>query len=202
MQIEFTYAPEDFRELTRVHAKATRGGHRFGRGAIGWIVLIVAAVILLAVLRQSGAPPARARPAVTPSSAGTDDWSYVSPVIGLVIFAGVFVLIRFAQRRAYSKAASTQRPQTLIVEPHEMICYNGPITSRYEWSAFDKLVETKTAFFWIFTGNSWIIIPKRSLPGPEIQTSLRHVLETNVRPVTGAFPVIPLGSESSPDPSL
>jgi hypothetical protein len=76
---------------------------------------------------------------------------------------------------------------------------DGPSQTRWQWHAFDKLIESDERFFLRLTNSlNFVMIPKRAISSTAEIDSLRELLQNVAQRPTGAFPVLPLESSDQP----
>ena len=73
-----------------------------------------------------------------------------------------------------------------------MTLVNGPVQTRWEWDAFDDLVETDRQFLLrVASDRAWVSLPKRAIRPAELDQA-RDLLQSGVGVAGGAFPVLPV----------
>ncbi len=191
--MEFTYEPDDLREVRQVAARQRgRGRARARRGVLGWVVFIGLALVLIDLL-QHRQQAGRGRPVVPPPApqGSTALWSVIIPVIPWVVVVAFIYLVVYRQVRAKRNAVPGQRVEVTIGDDG-VTMVDGPVQTRWGWDAFDDLVETHRQFLLRVTSDqSWLALPKRAISPAELAPA-RDLIRSGVGVAGGAFPVLPV----------
>jgi hypothetical protein len=195
MHLEFEITLEDLKELQKVWFR-NRPGRKAGtgRGLIGWFLfigLVLGMVWLLNSQRQT--PPATVAP-VPPAQQADPLNHFILPVVPWLVL--IVALWFFVYRRTFGAGLKTNKAFmkqiSMEVDDLGIFSSDGPTQTRWQWNAFDRLIETKQRFFLRLTNSrEYVLVPKRAVPAPSLD-DVRRLLEKAGHNVTGAFPVVAL----------
>jgi hypothetical protein len=187
---EFT---EVVRRLQGDIKKQQFGGRRF----IGWIVFIGLAIVLFVFLRsrQQSRFPYTPPPAAAPASDKVFElFLTLLPWILIGAFLWFFLFLRLRRRyqKAFDKTPGFHRVRTIHITDDGLTMTEPTLEWRATWAHYVRFAETKNLFLLYVGDVAAEFIPKRIFPDESAVTEFRSILEQNISPPSGAFPVLPV----------
>jgi len=203
VKLEFTYTPEDVKEMARAAQKVMYPRRR--RGLVGWALFVALATVLYLLLQRTGTPRSQSGPMPTNSTpaASPEDNILFSLAPWLLVFAAVLVIfiwwarVRLA-KRLWETHPSLQQPQTLAMSDSGVTMTSPMRTSTWDWLVFVAVIETeRLLLLQMIDKGMFLMIPKRAAGDAASVDELRAYLQAHVQRQLHGFPVIPATSGPS-----
>ena len=197
MIVGFEYTIDDLQEALTAHRKAssrTKSTRIFPRWA-GWALFGGLAVLLLLMqFRPTTVQPTP--PIVAPPNQSAIQNVLLPIVPWLLIFVCIWLFVFFWNRRwaashVWRSQPSLQLRRTLDADPSRLIIDDGQTRVEKKWNSVRTFVETANLFLLYTADHAFDMVPKRAFASPAQVDEFRTLLEQQVQPPTGGFPIQP-----------
>jgi preprotein translocase subunit SecG len=111
--------------------------------------------------------------------------SLIKPILLAVVFISVVLIIPILTRREVIKNFKNnkmlQNEMEYTISEDEISCHTTISDNHYDWSYFNKIVETKHGFILYLSNNTVIFLPKRSFSDKNEISAVRNILMSNFK---------------------
>jgi hypothetical protein len=195
---EYQITLEEFTEAMR-HLQKDAQKQLFSRGSkrsiFGWVLFIGLAIVFFILLKRrnaSSAPP----PPSTPSEDNPVLKMLLPALPWLLIFGFIWFFVyrqvRGGYKRLFDSTPALHRVRKLQVREDGLSMIEATAESRVTWDHYLQFTETPNLFLLYVATNAAEFIPKRVFPTEMAMNGFRTLLERNISPPAGAFPVVPV----------
>jgi hypothetical protein len=198
--VQYEYTLEDLNEAGRAHAKAMGKGFEANRSRLPrqlfWVASIGLAVVFF-MLMQRNTPIQGTPPIIPPPNQSPYLRILVLIIPGLLMVGYIWFLLRSrseAARRVWDNEPSLQLRRTLDADRSRVIIDNGQTRIERKWNSFRRFIESPNLFLLYTSDYAFDIVPKRAFASPAQVDEFRRLLEQQIQPPTGGFPVQPPGT--------
>ena len=93
---------------------------------------------------------------------------------------GVITLVPWLRYRAWLKEPSLTGDCEVAVDEDCLMTRNGQAQTRYEWSAFTKVIEDRSVFVLRLGKRAMLVIPKSAFTDPDNLSVFRDILDRKI----------------------